>query len=299
MKRLGSFLLVGVALVGVLAFGGERVGVQLPFGFRLPGVVAADTGDATLVTIGTVYFEGAGTDTSVVVGNGGSVRLAAGYGLQFADTGHAVPKVTLERRVEAGRWVRTDAEVVVASNAPLTAVTPVHAASGATASVEYRLVSGASVSRTMTVVYENQRRYTGMAATIYRDLERYCPTTAVHVGALNGREAGDYRTGAQLIRVDATVGRTTVTRPIDQRALALHECSHEHQWLNYGATSTGRTTMLAAAKRYFSVPGIEPVEHAADCGAQSVNPGGYLGYGGTCTALQLHEGKRLLLGLRY
>jgi hypothetical protein len=189
--------------------------------------------------------------------------------------------------------------VQVPSGKPMTVVTPAYAASGVTADVDYRLVSGASVSRTMTVVYENQRHYTGMAAAIYRDLARYCPTTAVHVGELHGREAGDYRTGAQLIRIDATVGRTTVTQPIDQRALALHECSHEHQWLDYGATEEGRTKMLAAAKRYFFVPGIAPEEHAADCGAQSENPGGYLGYGGTCTAVQLHEGRRLLLGEQY
>jgi hypothetical protein len=30
-----------------------------------------------------------------------------------------------------------------------------------------------------------------------------------------------------------------------------------------------------------------------------VDPGGYLGSGGFCTAEQLHEGERLLLGMRY
>jgi hypothetical protein len=299
VKRLGSVLLAGAALVGVLAVGGERAGVGLPFGIELPGRTAADGSAASVVTLGTVYFDGAGTSTSVVVGNGGSVRLAAGYGLQLGAGGAATPEVTLERRVEGGTWRPTGVQVAVPRNAPITAVTPAYSASAATAEVDYRLVSGPSVSRALTVVYENQQRYTGMAATIYRDLARYCPTTAVHVEQLDGREAGDYRTGALLIRVDATVGRTAVTRPIDQRALALHECSHEHQWLNYGATATGRTEMLAAAARYFSVPGIAPVEHAADCGAQSVNPGGYLGYGGTCSAIALHEGERLLLGLRY
>ncbi len=299
MKRLGSALLVVIALVGAGAFGAERAGVQLPFGVHLPGATAADASEAATLMLGTVYFEGAGTSTSVVVGNGGSVRLSAGYSLQFADRQDATPTVTLERRVEGGAWKATTASVAVRSDEPITAVTPVYAASAAKATVDYRLVSGASASRAMTVVYENQRRYTGMAATIYRDLARWCPTTAVHVLPLNGQEAGDYRTGALLIRVDASVGRTAVTSPIDQRALALHECSHEHQWLNYGATAAGRTQMLAAAKRYFTDGGIAPEEHAADCGAQSVNPGGYLGYGGTCSAVALHEGKRLLAGERY
>jgi hypothetical protein len=302
VKRPGSILIVTAAVLSAAAFGAQRLGVQLPFGIELPGATVIDGSIGTSqLTVGTVYFDGAGEDTSVVVGNGGSVRLSAGYAVQFGDSSRTLPTVTLQRRVEDGTWHRTTAPVSVPQGEAMTVVTPPYAASGATATVQYRLVSGASVSRAMTVVYENQRRYTGMAATVYRFIQRYCPGSAVHVAALDGREAGDYRTGALLIRIDRAVGRTTVTDPIDQRALALHECSHERQWLNYGATAAGRTRMLAAAKRYFSVPGdaIEPVEHAADCGAQALDPGGYLGYGGTCSAVALHEGERLLLGEQY
>jgi hypothetical protein len=36
----------------------------------------------------------------------------------------------------------------------------------------------------------------------------------------------------------------------------------------------------------------------ADCIAQAANPGGYLGYGGDCTAKQLRYAERMLAGER-
>ena len=106
-------------------------------------------------------------------------------------------------------------------------------------------------------------------------------------------------------------------QPIDVRAVALHECSHERQWLGYGGTAAGWTAMRGRRARRSSRTGrsrrgsspgypyeaadaaITPVEHAADCGAQSVNPAGYLGSAGYCTKAELAAGKRLLLGHRY
>jgi hypothetical protein len=302
VKRISSFLVVAVAIAGVIGLGATRSGGErLPFGIELPGVAGQPAQAAEEVTLGAVEVDGAGTDTTVTVGNGGSVRLSASYGVQFIGTAPTTPTVSLERRTGSGAWTATDAHVTAAKGQPMTVDTPAYAASGRTASVQYRFRSGASTTRPLTVVYENQQRYTGLAARLYGYLAASCPGTAVHVEDLHGREAGEYTTGALLIRVDPAVGRTTVLAAIDQRALALHECSHERQWVNYGSTEAGRTAMSAAAARYFSVPGntIAPIEHAADCGAQALNPGGYLAYGGTCTATQLREGRKLLHGARY
>lgn len=253
------------------------------------------------VTFGTALVVGAGTDTTVTVGNGGTVRLSAAYGVQFTGSAPVPPKVVLECRLGAGAWTATAAQVTVATGRPLTVETPAHTTSARSATVQYRFRSGASTTRALAVVTENQRRYTGLAATMYGHLAASCPASAVHVQDLKGREAGEYRTGALLILVDRAVGRTTVLDAVDQRALALHESSHERQWVDYGGSEAGRTVMVADAARYFAVPGstVPPIEHAADCGAQALDPGGYLAYGGSCTAMQLREGRKLLHGERH
>jgi hypothetical protein len=56
--------------------------------------------------------------------------------------------------------------------------------------------------------------------------------------------------------------------------------------------------MKADAKAIFGTNSSDPVEHMADCIAQRANPGGYLGYGGSCTTKQLAASKRMLEGLR-
>jgi len=168
-------------------------------------------------------------------------------------------------------------------------------------SVHYRLASGDSVSAPVSVVYENQRFYKGMAATIYAYAAAYCPTTAVHVAALTGREAGEYSPGASLILVDPKVGVSANLTLASQRTVAVHECSHELQWLNYGGSQEGYEQMTAAAAQHFSAGsnGAPSIEHAADCGAMAVEPNGYLGYGGYCTPEELHTASRLLGGGRY
>jgi hypothetical protein len=47
--------------------------------------------------------------------------------------------------------------------------------------------------------------------------------------------------------------------------------------------------MQRQADEVFGTNSSEPVEHMADCAAQVANPGGYLGYGGRCTATQLRD----------
>ena len=242
----------------------------------------------------------AGGTREGVVGNGGSVRLGASYSVS---TNVARPRIDarLERRVAGGAWSSTGVTTSIVEGSPLSAVTPPLTTSAATESVQYRFASGDSASSPVSVVYENQRFYTGMAATIYNYAAPYCPTTAVHVAALSGREAGEYTPGASLILVDAGVGVTANLDPATQRTVAVHECSHELQWLNYGSTSEGYDQMTAAAAAEFSEGsnGAPAIEHAADCGAMAAEPAGYLGYGGYCTPAELHTAARLLGGGKY
>lgn len=252
------------------------------------------------VTLRPLLIDGAGNAKVEVVGNGGSLVLGAGYSVRSPLPN---PQFTarLERRVATGDWAPTGETATVGPGDPLTVSTPPYSATAASETVQYRLATATSASEPISIVYENPRYYVGMAATIYAYAAAYCPHTAVHVADLNEREAGDYRTGALLIRVDPAVGITTNVAPVDQRALAIHECSHELQWVNYGGTSKGYQRMEASAAALFrdGSNGAAPIEHAADCGAQAVNPGGYLGYGGFCTANELAEGSRLLTGQRY
>lgn len=276
------------------------------------------TGVTSAVTFGPLYIDGRGDSRETVVGNGGWVSLVAGYGSRSGD-----PHVSLERRVDAGEWERVDAQVERTSTGALQVRTPVWSTFSMASDVQYRLASddgpggGTTTSSPITVHYENQRFYSGVAATIYEAVALYCPSTAVRIVDLPERQAGLFGTGSQLIRIDSAVGVTTATRSIDIRSVALHECSHERQWMNYGGTTEGRATMEAAAGSIFSefrkpadvvTPyeyrepeggSISPIEHAADCGAQSMNPGGDLGYGGWCSQAQLDAGRRVLLGSTY
>jgi len=219
----------------------------------------------------------------------------------------AKPRLTLQRRIGSGRWTTTAATVRVTGDG-LVVRTPAFSTRATTRTVAYRLrsapyssaagtVRGSSVSRVLRVVVENQRRYTGLAKTVYSAVRAYCPATAVHVGSIGSR-AGDYRTGALLLRIDTAVREY---RAVDVRAVALHECSHERQWLNYGGTQEGYEQMTAAAAAIFAegANGAPAIEHAADCGAMAIDPAGYLGYGGYCTQTELAAGARLLSGNRY
>ena len=240
-------------------------------------------------------------DATPVVGNGGSVRLSAGYSVRSSASDPSI-QVRLERRLGTGAWSSTGITASVeGGEGPLTAVTPPYSTSEEKEIVQYRFASTSSASAPVSVSYENQRAYTGMAATIYGYSAPYCPATAVRIQRLAGREAGEYRTGASLILIDSKIGVSVNLSPADQRSVALHECSHELQWLNYGATDAGRKQMEAAAATHFSegANGAAPLEHAADCGAQALEPNGYLGYGGYCTSNELVLGRQLLSGQRY
>ncbi|MBW4043230.1 MAG: hypothetical protein HIU86_14115, partial [Acidobacteria bacterium] len=276
---IGTGVIGTVAMVAVMAGAGSltTAGPLLPPGVQA-GIASGPQADGTQVQLSALSISGDGRASEAVVGNGGSVRLDAGYSVRSFTTRPQID-VRLERRVAGGAWSPTGVTTSIVEGSPLSAVTPPYATSAATESIQYRFASGDSASAPVSVVYENQRLYTGMAATIYAYAAPYCPTTAVHVTALSGREAGEYITGASLILIDSKVGVSANLRPASQRSVAIHECSHELQWLNYGATSKGSDQMTAAAAADFSEGsnGAPAIEHAADCGAMAAEPNGYLG----------------------
>lgn len=314
-RRAGIAAIVTV-LCAALGVAGVATGAQ-----AAPALHASTQASVSEVTLGALAIDGNGGLRSSTVGNGGRLVLDGAYGIRWWGAA-ATPHVSLQRKVGSGRWTTTTAKVAVGAHG-LRATTPAFSTAAVERSVAYRFRSAAystatnsvkasSLSKTVTIVYENQHRYTGLAKTVYGAVRAYCPATAVHIGSLTDK-AGDYRTGALLIRIAGDVRNYL---PIDVRAVALHECSHERQWLGYGGTTTGWAAMEAAAATRFadwtkpagvSTPyvyeapaaSISPVEHAADCGAQAANPGGYLGYGGYCTPSELKAAKRLLLGHRY
>lgn len=312
MFRRAALLLTAIALVAAGLGGATAAQAE-------PAQRAATS--VTEFKLSQLVFAGKGRSSSSTVGNGGSLVLLGSYDVRWWGT-RAKPRLSLQRKIGSGAWKTTSATVSMGKDG-LSARTPKYSTAGTKRTVAYRFVSKAyttsrarvrttSRSHVVRITYENQRKYTGLAKSVWDFAKPYCPNTAVHVAGLS-TGAGDYGTGALLIRVVSSVQSYPA---IDVRALALHECSHERQWLNYGGTVAGNRTMTKAAARYFSdwtkpadvttpypytepAASISPIEHAADCGAQALNPGGYLGYGGYCTPKQLSEGKRLLLGKRY
>jgi hypothetical protein len=209
----------------------------------------------------------------------------------------------VERRVSGGAWKATGQRVSTTS-ATFRVSFPAYSssASAGNPTVEYRLrvrtggvVRAGDVSDAITVHYRNPARFTGFVKTLYRAVHPYCPSALPRVVRLSGDAAGDFTTGQFALRIDTSI-RSYVA--VDQRAVAIHECGHYLQWRNYGASSAGWSRMKADAKAIFGTNSSEPVEHMADCIARAANPGGYLGYGGTCTATQLAASKRMLAGHR-
>lgn len=263
-----------------------------------------------------------GPDDGAVFGNGSKVRFEAGAGWRWWGANASPLHLALQVH-RAGGWRTVDMAVRRPGSKPVVLVSPALRTTARSERVRFRVrslayrdgtgaVTNTVASTSLAVRVEDQARYTGLRKAVWRDARPYCPTTAVHVEDLPGR-AGEFDTGALLLRIDPAVGRYT---PLDRRAVALHECAHERQWLDYGGTGSGWATMQKAAERVYrdrplpagqrlpyryepARPGFTAVEHGADCAAQALNPGGYLGYGGWCTRQELSAGKRLMHGHRY
>lgn len=281
------------------------------------------------VSFPAAWVEGSGGAKRVTVGNRSTMPLT--FYIRVSSDADTAPKprLALQRRIGSGAWTTLGTAVPKPSDATGAVVvrTPAWSTTAKRADVAYRLRSSAftdaatggigatTTSPQITITYDDQDRYTGMARTIWRIVRPYCPTTAVRITSLPSGAAGQYRTGGLVIEVERGVGTLFNTTYTSQQSLGLHECAHERQWLNYGSTMAGNRAMEKAAAKlftndakprgarvpypYFRSTGFSAVEHAADCSAQAMHRGGYLGYGGYCNAKELAAGKRLLLGKRY
>ena len=220
-----------------------------------------------------------------------------------AGSGTALVTAVLERRAPGGAWKATARRVSTRSaifNAQLPAYSTRSSAHDAT--VAYRLVvrkggvvAQGDTSATITVHYRNPLHFGAVAASLSRTVRRYCPSAVVRIVHLSGDAAGSFTEGQYSLLIDSTV---VDYRPIDRRAVVLHECGHYLQWRNYGATGAGATRMAKDARAVFGTNSSDPVEHMADCISQAANPGGYLAYGGSCTPRQHTASLRMLHGLR-
>lgn len=216
--------------------------------------------------------------------------------------GSALVTAVLERKPSGGTWTATALRVSTRT-ATFRVRIPAYSVSttAPNRTVAYRLrvrvggvVGRGDVSSAITIHHRNPARFTGLTRSLYRAVRPHCPSAVVRVVAL-GDAAGDYTTGQYALRIDSSVAAYDA---VDRRAVALHECGHYLQWRNYGATSAGWARMTRDAEAVFAAIRSDPVEHMADCIAQAANPGGYLGYGGGCTATQLSASKRMLEGRR-
>lgn len=291
----------------------------------------AQAASDTSQTSGSTRFDfvGAGINgyrqTRIRTGTGTPVRLSPGW----SSYGYGVDAVVLHLSVQrdTGDGWRTVSSLDHAVGT-LDVPVPRFTTTLRQQAVRYRLHSAAYASDAstvqndadsapVTVVYENQQRYTGLAKRMYGFMKPFCPGVAVHVStaAIAGRAelAGQASGGAQSIVIRRSVAEMSVT---DQRSIALHECAHTRQWLNYGASPDGDRVRAAAEAKYFvdddapsgagqrsgsigRTTAFDPQEHAADCASIALNPKGYLGYGGWCSPAERKRGARLLHGLQY
>lgn len=209
----------------------------------------------------------------------------------------------LQRKVGSGAWRSTTQAVRTRTTVFDVRIRPYSLdAAARNVTVRYRVavhaggsVREGDVSPAVTVRYENPRRYTGFALAMHQAVQRYCPEATIHVMALPGGEAGEQPLGRYELRIAPGVRDYSAAYA---RSVALHECAHFLQWKVYGASSSGYRTMLRQADRIFGTNHAVPMEHMADCMARAVEPHGYLGYGGRCTATQLRYAERVLAGHR-
>jgi hypothetical protein len=202
-----------------------------------------------------------------------------------------------------GRWKDTGQAVTTRGSQFDVRIRP-YSTSSTTAdrTVRYRVVvrAGGAVregdsSPAVTVRYRNMQRYTGFSLAMYNAVRRYCPAATIRIMRLPHDEAGEQPFGLYELRFSPSVRGYD---PAYARSVALHECGHFLQWKNYGSSATGYRTMLRQANRIYGTNHPHPVEHMADCIARAVEPRGYLGYGGRCTARQLRYAQHVLAGGR-
>jgi hypothetical protein len=133
-----------------------------------------------------------------------------------------------------------------------------------------------------------------MQKLMYEAIAPYCPDVAIlYRDTWRKNNVGEYSAGTNYITVKEDWAATS--GEVNQRALALHECGH---YMQYKVYKDNHTQLENDAAEVFSLGKVDPIEHMADCMAQSVNPGGFMGYGGTCTKQQLVVAEQVLKGER-
>lgn len=263
----------------------------------------------------------------IYTGTGSKVRLTPGWSWSGYESDTLRLRLSVQRDTGSG-WKTVSTASPLATGG-IDILAPTFKTSAKSQAVKYRLFSAAyedatgrveadAYSPAVTVVYENQQKYTGYAKEMYGYMKQYCSQVAVHsVSSIDGNPglAGQAAGSSQFIKVRSSER----VKPVAYRkAIALHECAHVRQWLNYGASPAGDELAAKQEAKYFTndsapkalrnnnpygakIPAASfaPAEHAADCSSMALNPKGYLGYGGYCKASELKRGKALMLGKHY
>lgn len=147
---------------------------------------------------------------------------------------------------------------------------------------------------TVEVETISQNSADAMQKLMYSAIAPYCPDVAiVYRDTWRKNVVGEYSAGTNYITVKKDWA--LASGEVNQKALALHECGH---YMQYKVYKDNLTQLKYDASQVFSLGKVDPIEHMADCMAQSVNPGGFMGYGGTCTEQQLIVAKQVLSGER-
>jgi hypothetical protein len=207
----------------------------------------------------------------------------------------------LQRRTGSGAWTTVRSVTSTEPTRFTVRVPPVSQSPRAKdRTIRYRLrvtaggvVHTGGISPGVTVRYQNVHRYTGFRLFLYTAARKYCPEATIHVMRLRPGRAGEQPVGLYELRISPAVRGYAAAY---KRSVVLHECGHFLQYKNYGSTLAGRARMLQQADRIYGTNHPAPVEHMADCVSHAVEPRGYLGYGGRCTAKQLRYAWRILRG---
>ncbi|CAN5326249.1 hypothetical protein BH11ACT2_BH11ACT2_11670 [soil metagenome] len=256
-------------------------------------------------------------------GSGGDTLTNAYRWASWGTTHSPKPTVTLQRKVHA-KWItQKSVKVTYGGHYTVSAKLPAFRVSAGVAKqkVLYRFASVKSArkhitnsdhSRAYGITYENQAMYSGFQAQMYGYLQQYCASVALHIDASVGQRdhAGEFA-WSRGVAIDPSIANYPVE---SLQGVALHECAHAHQFYNFGASYAGTVKAQKASAAIFVndpnpdsaappspvVGGFDAFEHAADCASHSVQPAGYLGYGGYCNPGELDAGNRLLTtGSRY
>jgi hypothetical protein len=257
----------------------------------------------------------------IVRGSGAAVSLKWQYRAPFYIK-QTLPKnstISLQRKVNSKWFTIKSIKPKKTSRQTITAEIPAYTVPAGVPSqiVKYRVkvkksgkVIKGDTSGTITIKYENQSMYTGLALTQYQAMAPYCPTATVRIDAsLASRDRAGEFNRLKGIYIDPTVSSYT---PAYQASVALHECAHMRQFYNWGASYVGDAKMKKSlAKTYVNdvnpdpavptppvVGTFDPIEHSADCASIAINPGGYLGYGGYCNPTEQAAGVALMQGQR-